>query len=98
MNRCLREVLNRPNVEGAGPTYPRASEVGHPGYGPPLSPLPPDPRAGFQEEYDGPERVSPTPSNHSEASSSRFLTSVHKSLHRLNCATAVLEAGFEGQG
>ena len=43
MNRYLREVLNRPNVEGAGPTYPRASEVGHPGYGPPLPPLPPTP-------------------------------------------------------
>ena len=80
---------------GAGPIHPQESEVGHFGYGPPL---PPDPRAGFQEEYQNFERVSPTPSNHSQASTSRFSTNVHKSLHRLKCATAVLEAGFDGQG
>ena len=95
MKRYLREALGRPNMGGAGPIHPQESEVGHFGYGPLL---PPEPQAGFQEEYQGFERVSPTPSNHSQASTSRFLTSVHKSLHRLKCATAVLEAGFDGQG
>ena len=71
MKRYLREALGRPNMGGAGPIHPQESEVGHFGYGPPL---PSDPRAGFQEEYEGSERVSPTPSNHSQASTSRFLT------------------------
>ena len=89
------EALGRPNMGGAKPTHPQESEMGHFGYG---LPLPPEPRAGFHEEYQGFGRVSPASSSHSQASTSRFLTSVHKSLHRLKSATAVLQAGFKGQG
>ena len=92
------EALGRPNIGEAEPTHPQGSEMGHLGYGPPLPPPPPDPQAGFREEYGGSDRVSPTPSNNSQASTSWFLTSIHKSLHRLICATAVLDAGFEGKG
>ena len=53
-----------------------------------------DPREGFKEPYEDFWRHSPASSTgHSGASTSRFLTNVRKSVHRLKSATAVVILG-----
>ena len=91
MKRNFLEADGRLNSAEEEHPYPH---MGKEGYGPP------DPREGFQEPYKDLGRLSPASSGgHSCASTSRFLSNVHKSLHRLKCATAVLQKIlFDGQG
>ena len=90
MKRQFLEAIGHRNSAEDKHPYPYTGEKG---YGPP------DPHEGFQEPYKNFGRLSPASNGgHSRASTFRFLSNVHKSLHRLKCATAVLQKGFDGQG
>ena len=89
----MQQVIDR--LTGASPESPPSQEEQR-GIGPP------DPREEFQgfQDYQGfPGRVSPAGSHVrgiSVASTSRFPSAVHKSLHRIKQATQALQ-NLEGQ-